>query len=235
MVLLTFSDNCKICLQILGCGFNFSHPEYVDYVAEQEFFFKNKAELSKSKKFKMAVEGLINSFNSVLCTTFDIDCNEQRAGKIIEALLIKRFIKGINKYDPLVKKIFNRIRKIFPGAIIKGICTTDESPCNDIPICLCMNNKRFLYIIEVKSTNWNDLSYLADRCLTGPCSMVLVVGYNSCRYDTIIGFAMISSGLANRYMNNSMEPKNGRYVHRFLRDSGLWFGQTPKKHCWNNN
>ena len=96
---------------------------------------------------------------------------------------------------------------------IHGILPTFYGPCNDISYSLEIEGQKFIFPIEIKSTNRNNMSFLGNKYLTGPCGLLLVVGYDYIiRYDDIKikCMALIQPNEANPYMKKTWKTK--RYL-----------------------
>jgi hypothetical protein len=219
------------CCRLLGCDLHLQNNQhYRKYLLDFEEFIKNPWH-DTSRKFVLFTWSLQYSFNAPLIKDMgDLPVDECRAGKHVEHALSKRFVGGEKAGcgHMLVRKVYQHIKRIFgKDVVIMGLCDTNNGPCADIVLRLRLYDREFLFVIEVKSTNHQDLSFLGNYQLTGPCSMLIVVGYDKRNYDEIVGFSMIPLITSNKNMRYAKEKKNGRYVHRFLGTWVRWIGRRP--------
>lgn len=239
---LHFNIICALCKRILGCNIETTYSSSIKYFDSIRRYFDNP-QLINSEKFLIATEVLLKTYRSdIILDPIILDKEEKRVGHRIENIIANICIKSDN--DPIKRFIWKYIESIFPNVKIIGICPTFDGPCNDISFLLELNGKKFIFPIEIKSTNRYNMSYLGDRCLTGPCGIVLVVGYDiMIKYDKIdiTSIAIIPWEQANTYMKKTINKKkifssnSYRYIHNFIDDSleydlksnNGWYGERP--------
>lgn len=242
-----FEDTISYCKKILGCSIQSDYISTIEYFNKIKKYLSNKS-LINSERFLLATEALFRTylnFNIITSPKF-LNINEKRLGhrvenKIINSCIgfddinIKRFIEGY-------------IKKILPDAIIHGILPTFDGPCNDISYLLEINEQKFIFPIEIKSTNRNSMSFLGNKSLTGPCGLVLIVGYDYVfKYDhiNIKCMALLSPTDANFNMKKTWKTQkihcsySIKYIHdfiddkfeKYLCDNNLWYGIRPTYYC----
>lgn len=237
-----FNTVCTLCKQILGCNIKTTNSSSIEYFDSIRRYFDNP-HLINSEKFLIATEVLLKTFRSdIILTPINLDKEEKRVGHMIENTIANICIKSDD--DPIKCFIWKYIKSIFPEVIILGICPTFDGPCNDISFLLELNGQKFILPIEIKSTNRYNMSYLGDRCLTGPCGMVFVVGYDFMIKDNdlkITSIAIIPWESANEFMKKTINKKkifssnSYRYIHNYidinreyyLQSKNRWYGQRP--------
>ena len=239
---LHFETVCELCKQILGCNIKTTNSYSIEYFDSIRRYFDNP-HLINSEKFLIATEVLLKTFRSdIILTPINLDEEEKRVGHRIENIIANICINSDD--DPIKCFIWKYIKSIFPEVIILGICPTFDGPCNDISFLLELNGQKFILPIEIKSTNRHNMSYLGDSCLTGPCGMVFVVGYDfMIKYNDlkITSIAIIPWESANKFMKNTINKKkifssnSYRYIHNFidndleyyLQSNNIWYGKRP--------
>lgn len=237
-----FNTVCTLCKKILGCNIKTTHLSSIEYFDSIQRYFDNP-QLINSEKFLIATEVLLKTYcSNTILNPIILDEKEKRIGHRIENTIANICIK--TDANPIKQFIWKYIESVFPKVTILGICPTFDGPCNDISFLLKLNGQKFIFPIEIKSTNRYNMSYLGDRCLTGPCGIVLVVGYDiMIKYDDIkiTLMAIIPWEQANTYMKKTINKKkiyssnSYRYIHNFidyslehdLKSNNRWFGERP--------
>jgi len=212
------------CRRLLGCDLHLqNNPYYRKYLLDFEEFIKNPWH-DTSQKLVLFTWSLQYSFSRPLIEDMgDLPIDECRAGKCVEHALSKRFVGGEKAGcgHMLVRKTYQRIKRIFgKDVVIMGLCETNDGPCADIVLRLRLHDREFLFVIEVKSTNRPDLSFLSGYQLTGPCSMLIVVGYDKRNYNDIVGFSMLSLIDSNKNMRYAKEKKEWQIYSSLSRNMG---------------
>lgn len=237
-----FKIVCKLCKTILGCDIKSTDHLTIEYFENIKDYFNNP-NLINSERFLMATEALIKTSRSnIMSSPIIINENEKRLGHRVENIITNICIN--NQFHPIKSYINSYICNLFPHVIIHGILPTFYGPCNDISYLLELDGKKFIFPIEIKSTNRNNMSFLGNKSLTGPCGLILVIGYDYIiRNDDIKikGMALIQPNEANSYMKKTWKVKkilssnSTKYIHDFIDDdfkqkleeNGRWYGDRP--------
>lgn len=244
---LHFKTIRNLCRKILGCNIKSTDLSTIEYFQGIKNYLNNE-NLRYSEKFLIAAEALLRTYSSGTISSVYLEYDEKRLGQWIENIIANICAQSNDHY--IKSFIYRYIEDLFPGVKIHGICPTFGGPCNDISFLLELNNEKFIFPIEVKSTNRHNMSFLGNRCLTGPCSIVLVVGYDYIiKYRNVIDdnnikiqcLAIIPLEKANTCMKKTKQKKriessnSTKFIHdfidrnfeKYLRDNNLWYGGRP--------